>query len=589
MESKFIEENKDIFRCPDTKNDLMLIRRGGDNQYFVNEFETRFPVTRGFAGFVGTNSDKKVIPRYKPSKDSLSELYEKFLSSGDFLSSSFNFLVFGKKMDIVPFKNAMTVLLTELQSGIILDLPVMTGQISSTIYHNFPSMKFVAADYQVDVLSLCFDRLEKIRSDNVMLVQADPTKLPFMDGTFNAVMSFSGINFLRDYKTAFSEIYRVLREGCKFSGIAFILGEKSIADQIIEKFVSSKKIFESVFTMHELKEALANAGFKNISLTRFESDSVVRVTAVKPIVEKKEEIQKIEKAIPAPEMISPEIISEAESKIPLIPPQEIPATFPATFPAGQKEPIETGNEPHVSWEPSKAESAEPIKPEVEPPLPAPEPVEPADVSAKPLFVDAAVTPLQVAKRGRRKAMSDELDFPNILRSIDFLQNLTHDESTFIWKRMKLIYYPEKKIIIKQGDPGETFYIIKQGSVKVIARDQKGKIFLKKKLREGNFFGEMSLLIGTPRNATVKAAENVELLELTKQQFSEILKRFPSIGEKISKKIAIRQKDISERQEQKQSESEPMEAEPAKEEHAEKKIDTMSQEFLSRIKNLFPSK
>ncbi len=582
MESTFIEENKDIFRCPDTKKDLMLIRRGGDNQFFVNEFETRFPVTKGFAGFVGTNSDKKVIPRYKPSKDSLSELYEKFLSSGDFLSSSFNFLVFGKKMDIVPFKNAMTVLLTELQSGIILDIPVMTGQISSTIYNNFPSMKFVAADYQVDVLSLCFDRLEKIRSDNVMLVQADSTKLPFVDETFDAVMSFAGINFMKDYKSTFIEIFRVLKEGAKFSGIAFILGEKSIADQIIEKFVSSKKIFESVFTMQELKEALVTAGFKNISLTRFESDSVVRVTAIKPVVEKKETEEILEKqpSIPMPGIVAPEVIAEVPAEPPIIPPQEIPV-------AAQKEPMETGSEPHVSWEPEIAEISEPAKPENQEPLPIPEPVESISVPLKPLFVDAAVTPLQVAKRGRRKAMSDELDFPNILRSIDFLQNLNHDESSFIWKRMKLVCYPEKKVIIKQGDPGETFYIIKQGSVKVIARDQKGKILLKKKLREGNFFGEMSLLIGTPRNATVKAAEDVELLELTKQQFSEILERFPAIDEKISKKIAVRQKDIADRKEQAQAEKK--ESEPSKEEQAEKKIDVMSQEFLSRIRNLFPPK
>ena len=584
MESKFIEENKDIFRCPDTKKDLMLIRSGGDNQYFVNEFETKFPVSRGFAGFVGSNSDKKVLPRYRATKDSLSELYEKFLSSGDFLSSSFNFLVFGKKMDIVPFKNAMTVLLTELQSGIVLDLPVMTGQISSTIYQNFPSMKFVAADYQVDVLSLCFDRLEKVNSENTMLVQADPAKLPFVDGTFDAVMSFSGINFLKNYKTAFAEIFRVLREGAKFSGIAFILGEKSIADQIIEKFVSSKKIFESVFTMHELKEALANAGFKNISLTRFESDSVVRVTALKPITEKKNEIQKTETAIPVPEIVSPEVIAQVQTK-PTV--THIHKEITVTSPLPQKETIEAETEPQMIWEPSHTERPGPAQTEVKEPLPVPEPIEDISVPAKPMFVDAAVTPLQVAKRGRRKAMTDELDFPNILRSIDFLQNLNHDESTFIWKRMKLVCYPEKKVIIKQGEHGETFYIIKQGSVKVIARDQNGKIFLRKKLREGNFFGEMSLLIGTPRNATVKAAENVELLELTKQQFSEILEKFPAIDEKISKKIAVRLKDIAERKEQTQTG--PTEVKPVKEEHTEKKIDAMSQEFLSRIRNLFPQK
>lgn len=582
MESKFIEENKDIFRCPDTKKDLMLVRRGGDNQFFVNEFETRFPVTRGFAGFVGTNSDKKVIPKYKPSKDSLSELYEKFISSGDFLSSSFNFLVFGKKLDLAPFKNAMTVLLTELQSGFILDMPVMTGQTSFTIYQNFPSMKFVAADYQVDVLSLCFDRLEKVNSENTMLVQADPAKLPFVDGTFDAVMSFSGINFLKDYKTSFKEIFRVLREGAKFSGIAFILGEKSIADQIIEKFVSSKKIFESVFTMQELKEALIAAGFKNISLTRFESDSVVRVTAVKPITEKKEEVLEIEETIPAPEIVSPQVIAVEDSRPTVIPLEEV-----AVPPPAHKEPIEIGDEPHVSWEPAIPEKVEPEKPAVEEPISAAEHDESGSVEEKPLFVDAAVTHLQVAKRGRKKAMSDELDFPNILRSIDFLQNLSYDESSFIWKRMKLVCYPEKKVIIKQGDPGETFYIIKHGSVKVIARDQNGKIFLKKKLREGNFFGEMSLLIGTPRNATVKAAENVELLELTKQQFREILDRFPAIDEKISKKIAVRLKDIEERKEQAQPE--PKQAEPVKEVHTEKKIEAMSTEFLSRIRNLFPPK
>ena len=601
MDSKLIEEKKDWFRCPDTKDELMLVRRGTDTQYFVNKFETKFPVSSGFVGFVGRNSDKKVIPKYKPTRNTLSEVYEKFLTSGDFLSNLFNNLIFGKKMEILPFRNAMTVLLTELQGGVVLDMPVMTGQISQSIYANFPGITFVATDYQVDVLSLCYDRLNKLNLDNTMMVQADPQNLPFKNEIFDAVTSYPGINFMKNYKKALTEIFRVLKPGGKFAGTAFLIGENKIADQIVEKIVSSKNIFQSVFTMQELKTALSKAGFKKISLARFESNSVVRINAEKPGTLKKPEkpVEEIKPETIAPQVEIPELIEPAKEEIPLVeaipaPIEEVieslePETFekefeefhqPEVIEPEPEEPVEAVNEIKIE---ENVEMPEPEYMAKSEDLVKPPPVLPIAKPGSSGFVDAALTPM-IPKRGRKKSDTGELDFTDFLKDVDFLQTLDRHELEFLWKRMKLISFPRDEVIIKQGEKGETFYIIMSGSVKVIAKDDEGETFLRKKLREGNFFGEMSLLIGEPRNATVIAAENIDILELNKSDFKEILKKFPAIDERISRKIAHRQKDILEKRDASHKDSHP--PEKVKEE-TNKKIEAMSQQFLSRIRNMFP--
>jgi glucose-6-phosphate 1-dehydrogenase len=87
-----------------------------------------------------------------------------------------------------------------------------------------------------------------------------------------------------------------------------------------------------------------------------------------------------------------------------------------------------------------------------------------------------------------------------------------------------------EVIINKGDAGEEMYLICHGEVEVI--DGNGQAV--ETLKEGDFFGEISLLISTPRTATVRAAVQCDLFLLEKSDFSRILREHPQFAETMMK-------------------------------------------------------
>jgi CRP-like cAMP-binding protein len=84
------------------------------------------------------------------------------------------------------------------------------------------------------------------------------------------------------------------------------------------------------------------------------------------------------------------------------------------------------------------------------------------------------------------------------------------------------------VIIQQGDSTEDMYFICRGEVQVL--DNKGEIV--SELKEGNFFGEISLLMSTERTATVKAKTSCDLFVLSKAVFSRILRDHPQFADNM---------------------------------------------------------
>jgi cAMP-dependent protein kinase regulator len=89
-------------------------------------------------------------------------------------------------------------------------------------------------------------------------------------------------------------------------------------------------------------------------------------------------------------------------------------------------------------------------------------------------------------------------------------------------------FPAGKMILEEGQPGDSLYLIKRGEVEVFTRDVQGEYLPLARLREGDFFGEIALITGRPRSASVKAREGVELLKLQRGGFNRVLKTHPEI-------------------------------------------------------------
>ncbi|HET7437262.1 MAG TPA: cyclic nucleotide-binding domain-containing protein [Thermoanaerobaculia bacterium] len=107
--------------------------------------------------------------------------------------------------------------------------------------------------------------------------------------------------------------------------------------------------------------------------------------------------------------------------------------------------------------------------------------------------------------------------------------LSDEEREAIIKEMELESHEEGSVVIAEGDPGTSMYLITTGEVKVYTRGTggTGSVYLAK-LGEGDFFGEVSVLTGKPRTATITASQRTELLRLDKEKLDGLLPKHPGI-------------------------------------------------------------
>jgi CRP/FNR family cyclic AMP-dependent transcriptional regulator len=91
-----------------------------------------------------------------------------------------------------------------------------------------------------------------------------------------------------------------------------------------------------------------------------------------------------------------------------------------------------------------------------------------------------------------------------------------------------------KVLTRQGQPGWEFFVIAEGEAKASMRGR-GTVPLK----PGSFFGEMSLLDGGPRTATVTAESDMRLLVLSSRSFSALIDEVPTVGRRVLQAMAER--------------------------------------------------
>ena len=106
--------------------------------------------------------------------------------------------------------------------------------------------------------------------------------------------------------------------------------------------------------------------------------------------------------------------------------------------------------------------------------------------------------------------------------------LSNEEREAVVREMEIESHDEGSVIINEGDPGSSMYLIASGDVKVYTRGGKAGPLYLARLGEGDFFGEVSVLTGKPRTATITASQRTELLRLDKDKLDGVLSRYPGI-------------------------------------------------------------
>ncbi|RPJ54066.1 MAG: hypothetical protein EHM23_29715 [Acidobacteria bacterium] len=125
-----------------------------------------------------------------------------------------------------------------------------------------------------------------------------------------------------------------------------------------------------------------------------------------------------------------------------------------------------------------------------------------------------------------------------IEKASLFRNLEMEDKQAIARIMHPVTYACGETIIRQAAAGDSMFFVKNGTVKVVL-ESNGERHEVAELTEGDFFGEMALLTGEPRSATVVATCDVETYVLSKEPFRQVLQHNPGIAEKISQTMALR--------------------------------------------------
>ena len=132
-----------------------------------------------------------------------------------------------------------------------------------------------------------------------------------------------------------------------------------------------------------------------------------------------------------------------------------------------------------------------------------------------------------------------IQISKVLKDVPIFRMLGKESIDFIVERLKFKTFDKNSIICKVGDPGDTMYIIITGKVDICIYSQDGTEQVVATLGAGDYFGEMALLTGETRSATVRASDESEMFLLYKDDFDVILERFPSISLSMGKIVSKR--------------------------------------------------
>ncbi|MFN8414056.1 MAG: SpoIIE family protein phosphatase [Anaerolineales bacterium] len=129
---------------------------------------------------------------------------------------------------------------------------------------------------------------------------------------------------------------------------------------------------------------------------------------------------------------------------------------------------------------------------------------------------------------------------NLLSQIPLFSDLPVGELDNLLSLLDSKIMKDKEILFREGDAGENFYVVVNGELEVFKSENGAEELLLNILQEGEYLGEMGLLMpGGHRTATVRARGDVKLLSMNRSQFMELTRRHPEISASMVKVLSQR--------------------------------------------------
>jgi CRP/FNR family cyclic AMP-dependent transcriptional regulator len=118
---------------------------------------------------------------------------------------------------------------------------------------------------------------------------------------------------------------------------------------------------------------------------------------------------------------------------------------------------------------------------------------------------------------------------DFLASVPMFSGLQRDELLKFAELTRERTYPKGSVILVQGDPGDSLYVLRQGRAKVVLIGEDGREVILGVLEPGAHFGELALIDDQPRSAHVIAMEDSQLLILRREDFRRRVEANPSVA------------------------------------------------------------
>jgi CRP/FNR family transcriptional regulator, cyclic AMP receptor protein len=145
-----------------------------------------------------------------------------------------------------------------------------------------------------------------------------------------------------------------------------------------------------------------------------------------------------------------------------------------------------------------------------------------------------------ATRAPREAIAE------LLRRVSLFSELSGEELEQIARVAVPRSYPGGSVILREGDPGDTCYLLRSGRARVVRQHPDGRAITLTNLGAGEIFGELAMFGGEVRSATVEAIDDVQAVAILAGDLKRLLNEHPELAVKLLGALAARLRETNAR-------------------------------------------
>jgi len=134
---------------------------------------------------------------------------------------------------------------------------------------------------------------------------------------------------------------------------------------------------------------------------------------------------------------------------------------------------------------------------------------------------------------------------SLIENVPIFEGLNREDLEKIAAKANRQHFPKDSILVYEGQQPDSLYIIVSGKCKVYVSDEEGRELTLNNMTPGDFFGELAIIDGSPRSATVEAMEKTTVLQITGRDFQEFLATTPNALNNMLSELARRVRGVNE--------------------------------------------